>query len=197
MTNILKELKSSVFSLGIIFIGMISAGIFMQSCSQDDDLGNTKISENEQSLNLTAPNGEKIAENIYRLKEIVSVSVAEKFGIDKEFCITSLKYIPVQEGYSVLIKYETSDNLVGGLIRTNSHSFTVAPGMKVWMPNRVRLKSEKENSAKWNGKTITCTADDDDCTCMPSFTTTSGSSGVSYTCEATPDTCECSMTVSY
>jgi hypothetical protein len=38
MISILKNLKIKVMSLGIVLAGMISAGIFMQSCSSEDDV---------------------------------------------------------------------------------------------------------------------------------------------------------------
>jgi hypothetical protein len=191
-----KQAVRIAYSTAVLLMGIASFGLIVQGCSQDDDTFGIQISENEKSLNLTAPNGEEIAKSIFHLKEIVSVSVAEKYGIDKEFHITSLEYAPIKEGYAVLIKYKTSDNLIGGIIRTNSHSFAISPGMKVLMSYKTLLKSNRENSAILNGVTITCTPLDDncaECSCMPSFKVSAGSSTVTHSCVGTPSSTECVM----
>jgi hypothetical protein len=197
MIQIFKNLKSKVLTLGIVLAGIMCAGIFMQSCSQDNDFSDITINEDEKSLNLTAPNGEKIADNIFGLKEIVSVSIAEKFGIDKEFSVTSLEYTPVSDGYVVLIKYKTSDNMMGGIVRTNSHSVFIETGMEVVMYNNIRLKSGGENNTViYDGKTITCFSvpDNANCTCIPVITPL-GDGKISITCYKSPSTCTCQVRI--
>jgi hypothetical protein len=54
-------------------------GGFFIACSSDDGIDEgLEVNSNEKLLNLRAPNGEKIADNILQLKEIVSVYVAER-----------------------------------------------------------------------------------------------------------------------
>jgi hypothetical protein len=195
MIQILKRLKSKVLTRGIVLVGIMCAGIFMQSCSQDNDFSEITINEDEKSLNLTAPNGEKIADNISGLKEIVAVSVAEKFGTDREFSVTSLEYIPVREGYSVLIKYKTSDNITGGLIRTNSKSLLFSPCTTITMPVESR-NADKGNSAKRNGITIIPVSIGENEAYMPTFTMNSDGS-VSYGCGSSSSSCECILAISF
>jgi hypothetical protein len=160
-----KKLMSFRFLLIAVLIS-ITTGVFFIACSAENDLEGLEVSTNEKSLNLKAPNGEKIADNILQLKEIVSVSVAERFGIDKDFDITSLEYAPVKDGYAVLIKYRTLDDIKGGIVRTNSPSILEADGIK---PITIRLKAGTENTAIFNGISYTCrpTPSTSDCDCTP------------------------------
>ena len=130
---------------------------------------------------MTSPNGDKIASSVLSLKEETSIVVAEKFGVDKDFLITDLTYIPVKEGYSVLVKYETLDGIKGGFIKTNNTSFTVSPDLKVTVVNKsVRLGVGEENTANLNGMRITC-KQLGSCECIPTFKTNANGS-VSYSC---------------
>jgi len=190
MKSIYKNNKIKFLILGLVVICAVSFGALIQGCSQEDDLPVQKISKEEQLLNLTAPSGEKIADNIGQLKDLVSVFVAEKFEIDKEFYLTSLDYMPLEKGYIVLIKYKTFDNEVGGIVRTNNTSLlTVDPKSTVKVRNNVRLKSDIENSAIFNGITYTCSGS---CICMPTFTKHDSDNGYNVSCTGS---CACSLTV--
>jgi hypothetical protein len=175
---------------------VIAASCFAISCSQDGDMTGLEISANEKSLNLIAPNGEKIAKNIFHLKEIVSVSVAERFGIDKDFDITSLEYVPVKDCYAVLIKYKTSDDIEGGILKTNNKSLRLT-NTKITYVDRIRLKSGGENTTIINGYIVTCTPypSNSTCTCIPKTDIVDGE--LHTTCDQRPSTCTgtCTMTV--
>jgi hypothetical protein len=187
-----------VYSIAVLLIGLVSCGFMMQSCSMDDDFVELSVTDNEKSLNLKAPNGEKIADNILHLKEIVSVSVSEKFGIDKDFNITSLEYYPVPDGYAVLIKYRTSDDIVGGLVQTNSNPILMSDKI-IFAKNNIRLKTSNENSVIINTENnkkivLTCISPpDSNCSCMPEIT----SDGIG--CSTEPSTCDvnCTMSIRY
>jgi hypothetical protein len=164
----------------------------------DDDFVKLSIADNEKSLNLTAPNGEKIANNILHLKEIVSVYVSERFGIDKDFNITNLEYYPVPDGYAALIKYRTSDDIEGGLIQTNSNSLTLMSDKIRFTNTNVRLKTSGEAVFSINGhKTVvTCSPPpNSSCSCIPEII--SEGNYVTIMCTKLPSTCEiyCTMTV--
>jgi hypothetical protein len=199
-TDMIKVIKKQIiriaYSTAVLLTGIVSFGIIVQSCSQNDDSLGIQISENEKTLNLTAPNGEKIAENILQLKEIVSVSVGERFGTDKEFYITSLEYIPVREGYAVLVKYRTSDNMEGGLVRVNSRSVYLETDTGILIRENIRLKSSPENTAIFEGNTVTCFPEpyDSNCTCIPTFTRR-GDGVWAMTCSNSPSTCTCKMQI--
>jgi hypothetical protein len=162
-----KNLMSFRFLLIAVLISITMGGFFV-ACSSDDDTEGLEVNSNEKSLNLRAPNGEKIADNILQLKKIVSVSVGERFGIDKDFDITSLEYVPIEDGYVVLIKYRTFDDIEGGILRTNSLSILEADGI---ISSKVRLKSGGENESTINGVTYTCTPNPSTslCNCIPTY----------------------------
>jgi hypothetical protein len=159
-----KKLNLSFLLIAVLI--SITMGGFFIACSVEDDFEGLEVSTNEKSLNLKAPNGEKIADNILQLKEIVSVYVAERFGIDKDFDITSLEYAPVPDGYAVLIKYRTLDDIEGGIVRTNSPSILESEGI---ISNQVRLKAWGENTVTVGIQTYIChpTSFLSDCNCIP------------------------------
>ena len=173
MSNFKKVyLVSLLFAIGSIFC--------FQSCENNQNEP-IEVDSKELLLNLTSPNGDKIASSVLSLKEETSIVVAEKFGVDKDFLITDLTYIPVKEGYSVLVKYETLDGIKGGFIKTNNTSFTVSPDLKVTVVNKsVRLGVGEENTANLNGMRITC-KQLGSCECIPTFKTNANVS-VSYSC---------------
>ncbi len=55
------------------------------------------IAENEYLLDIVAPSGEKIANNITELKKETAFIIAETFEIDKTFEITNLYYLPCKK----------------------------------------------------------------------------------------------------
>jgi hypothetical protein len=181
-----KHKNLSFRFLLIVALVSITMGSFFIACSSDNDYAGLEVNANEKSLNLKAPNGEKIADNILQLKEIVSVSVAERFGIDKDFDITSLEYYPVPDGYVVLIQYRTLDDIEGGIVRTNSPSILASDGI---ISTTVRLKAWGENTVTVNITTYTCrpTSFLSDCNCKPHVNTNYTPPKV--TCYKDPSTC--------
>ena len=177
--------------LGLLFFA-IGTVFFFQSCENNQNEP-VELDSKELLLNLTSPNGDKIASSVLSLKEETSIVVAEKFGVDKDFLITDLTYIPVKEGYSVLVKYETSDGIKGGFIKTNNTSYTISPDLKVTVVNNsVRLGVGEENSANLNSIRITC-KQLGSCECIPTFKTNANGS-IGYSCGPCN---HCEMTISY
>jgi hypothetical protein len=84
----------------------------------NDDISDQQISLRESSLNLVAPSGEKIADDIVSLRNEVSQVVAETFGVEKEFEITALNYLPIKKGFAVTIEYETADGFAKNYLKT-------------------------------------------------------------------------------
>jgi hypothetical protein len=148
MIQIFKNLKSKVLTLGIVLAGMISAGIFMQSCSQDNDFSEITINEDENSLNLIAPNGEKIADNIVSLKNETAQIIAETFGIEKEFEITNLNYLPTEKGYVVFVEYKTSDGIIKNYVKAHNAFVNYSTNnLQIRHLSNPRLKSGNEGSS--------------------------------------------------
>ena len=170
---------------------LLSLGIVLLSCNSDEDI--LEITEIESSLNLRSPNGDKIAPNISSLKEEVSISLAERFGIDKDFNITNLEYASVKEGYAVQIFYTTSEGTLGAVIKTNIMSASYPPDLNV-KNDLPRLKKKgDENTASLNGMIITCKNLSDRCSCIPTIKTNTGF-GIVFDCGKCD---ECEMTQRY
>jgi hypothetical protein len=74
MISILKNLKIRVWSLGIVLAGMISAGIFMQSCSSDvseslSDESNTNAKHLETINSIRSQDLQTVLETVFQTVE--------------------------------------------------------------------------------------------------------------------------------
>jgi len=106
--------------------------------------GCNKSIEEIDLLNMTAPNGEKISENVFKLKDEISSILKNSHNISEDFEITNLKYLPVAKGYFVFIEYQTSSGIKGNIVKakdTNVKHFS-----KVITLNVPRLKSQSEDT---------------------------------------------------
>lgn len=80
------------------------------------------IPQQEEELNLLAPNGEQIAIDFNDLQEKTALSVAEQFGDDYEFSITGIEYADVTDGYLAIVNYRLKDGRVSNYALSNSPS---------------------------------------------------------------------------
>lgn len=72
------------------------------------------------SLSITAPSGDKIAEDMESLEEQIRLMIAEKYGEDIPFEITSIEYSDVpQEYYLATINYRMENGITSNFVMTN------------------------------------------------------------------------------
>lgn len=72
------------------------------------------------SLSVTAPNGDKIAEDMEALEEQIRLMIAEQYGEDIPFEITSIEYSDVpQEYYLATINYRMENGITSNFVMTN------------------------------------------------------------------------------
>lgn len=133
------------------YVNNLTTMILLLSCvvftACNDDILDKEIFYEESSLNLIAPSGEKIADNIVSLRNEVSQVIVQTFGIEKEFEITNLNYLPAKKGYAVVIEYETADGIAKNYLKASNvpiHALS-SSAMIFHLPNP-RLKNDSESS---------------------------------------------------
>jgi hypothetical protein len=136
----------------IKYVGNLIMMMLFPSCivftACNDDISDQQISLRESSLNLVAPSGEKIADDIVSLRSEVSQVVAETFGVEKKFEITALNYVPLKKGFAVTIEYETADGFAKNYLKRSSKVSIEFAGALVIVFNSSspRLKNGPESS---------------------------------------------------
>ena len=86
------------------------------SCDRESD---TFADNSESSINLTAPNGQKIAANIDALINLVAGVIEEKYGENKEIKIDNVIYHSANYGFIAEVRYKTYDGHSSNLIMSN------------------------------------------------------------------------------
>lgn len=81
----------------------------LAGCDNDHHAVPTPDMPQPNKLSLTAPNGQQIAESMEALRASTAADIAEQFGDDCDFTITSIEYAPLKEGYLALIGYRLAD----------------------------------------------------------------------------------------
>ncbi|MDR1170335.1 MAG: hypothetical protein LBK97_05830 [Prevotellaceae bacterium] len=81
MNDILKKSKNNIFGLGIIFVSMISTGIFMQSCNNESDNLSVSPTVDSQEANRIASNYLELIDDQYVLN--LSEKKAMSLGISR------------------------------------------------------------------------------------------------------------------
>ncbi|WP_130892705.1 hypothetical protein [Paraprevotella xylaniphila] len=87
-----------------------------ESCNTDDTVTDTKT---QVFINLTAPNGQRIASNIETLTWKINKAAEKTFREYKDIKITEVTYHDVPVGFMAEIKYETFDGIHTNAIMTN------------------------------------------------------------------------------
>lgn len=86
----------------LLYVAAFALACFSYSCSDDGDLAQTE-------LNLIAPNGDRIANNVNELSKWTSAVVLDKFGAgNEEFTITDVQYFDVAQGYVAQVNFEVN-----------------------------------------------------------------------------------------
>lgn len=96
---------------------LLSTIFFITNCSEKKT-----IEPKYQNLTLTAPNGQQIAESFESINEEIKDMVAQQFGKDIPFEITSIDYTDVSDGYFALITYQLENGMVLNYALSNSLS---------------------------------------------------------------------------
>lgn len=96
-----------LLNISIIVITVMALG----SCSQEEYLYEDEVTPNERRLNLQAPSGEYLAENIDALKERLAFIIEEGHEESKDFEIVRIEYDTLSVGFFAEIEYKTKDGI--------------------------------------------------------------------------------------
>ena len=153
------------------------------SCNEYYDQEATgNLSPLETSLNVSAPSGIKIVNDVFQLKEKLTASIGMAIS---EFEITEIKYLPLKEGYAALITYLTQDGSVGNIGLTNRR-IAIDKNLDVKINSssrRLLTRSEHTDILDLGAFTIVCKPDGSGCpSCVVGFSI-GANDEVNYWCE--------------
>lgn len=117
-------MKKNAYTILICLIAVVSiTGLTGCKCSDCDKPAPADTLTEEtanDSLSITAPSGDKIAEDMESLEEQIRLMIAEKYGEDIPFEITSIEYADVpQEYYLATINYRMENGITSNFVMTN------------------------------------------------------------------------------
>lgn len=117
-------MKKNAYTILICLIAIVSiTGLTGCKCSDCDKPAPADTLTEEtanDSLSITAPSGDKIAEDMESLEEQIRLMIAEKYGEDIPFEITSIEYSDVpQEYYLATINYRMENGITSNFVMTN------------------------------------------------------------------------------
>jgi hypothetical protein len=140
---------------GFACLSGIVLAVCLWSCDKNfTDQSDVQIEEHQ--LELIAPNGLKISQDIHTFKDETARVLKDGYGIKQDFEIINLEYLPVSTGYAVLIEYRTTDGLSSSFLRSNSTSIDISAHKIAKITSiRPRLKNSNENSGS-TGWSIRC-----------------------------------------
>jgi len=144
-----------LLNISIIVITVMVLG----SCSQEEYLYEDEITPNEKLLNLQAPSGEYLAENIDTLKENLAFIIEEGHEESKDFEIVSIKYDTLSVGFTADIEYRTKDGIESNVIIKSRKSSI--PKIKTRGEDDVETTVKYKCKRSSNGKCKACRTVDD------------------------------------
>jgi hypothetical protein len=112
-------------------------GFTFGSCDKESD---EFVDNGNTSINLTAPNGQRIAATIEVLTNLVTEVIEEKYGENKDVEINDVIYYDTDQGFIAEIRYMTYDGHSSNLIMSNV-TLDGSLGMK-----KVKTRSEGGNT---------------------------------------------------
>ena len=117
-------MKKNAYTILICLIAIVSiTGLTGCKCSDSDKQTPAETLTEEtanDSLSITAPSGDKIAEDMESLEEQIKLMIAEKYGEDIPFEITSIEYADVPQGYYfATINYRMENGIMSNFAITN------------------------------------------------------------------------------
>ena len=92
-------------------------GFALGSCDKEMD---EFVDNNESTINLIAPNGQKIAANVEILTNIIAEVVEEKYCENKDVNIDDVIYYDTDYGFIAEVRYTTYDGHSSNLIMSNT-----------------------------------------------------------------------------
>lgn len=99
-----------------ILLTIAILGFALGGCDKEsDDL----IDVTKSSINLIAPNGQRIAVSVEALTNLVTKVVEEKYGENKDVKIDDVIYHDASYGFIAEIRYETYDGHFSNMIMSN------------------------------------------------------------------------------
>lgn len=170
-------------------------------CEQSDD--DIIVKRAEKELNLIAPSGERIADDVVALKKKVADFISERYGVDKDFEIEGLHYLPLGEGYSVLIDYKTIDGISSNLGVTNNCSKVIFNANEItarMVKRSLSLKTRGEADGSDGEVTYSCkptSSSPDSCKCQLKVRYYPSTAVYEYTCNGTGEKCTCVLETVY
>ena len=117
-------MKKNAYTILICLIAIVSitglTGCKCSDCDKPAPAGTLTEETANDSLSITAPSGDKIAEDMESLEEQIRLMIAEKYGEDIPFEITSIEYADVpQEYYLATINYRMENGITSNFVMTN------------------------------------------------------------------------------
>ncbi|MDR2039237.1 MAG: hypothetical protein LBQ60_15045 [Bacteroidales bacterium] len=163
--------------LSIATVAFVTLVVFVSSCQKEENVDKSLI----------APNGEFISASISALKEELSYVIKKEKG---DFNILNFEYLPVKDGYTVIINYQLSDGNIDSIVKTN------IPSDNSLATNIVRLKSGSENSGGGSGSIYHKCEATGNCPCKLVATVDFNTGRIKYSCG--DDNCsDCVMTITF
>ncbi|MDR1097494.1 MAG: hypothetical protein LBL57_05120 [Tannerella sp.] len=145
--NILKH--SSI--VAIVIVALVTS--VLVGCQKD--------SSEDNIFNLVAPNGERIASSISNLeKELIPL-------IENNISISEIEYIPVTDGYSVLISYLLPDGTTGNIVKIHKSQVRLKNGNENSGGTKEYKKCEGSCDCQIQVETSTTQEPQFSCTCLP------------------------------
>ena len=104
----------------ILLCFLAAAGTTGCKCSNNDIPSvAAKDKAVQNSLSIVAPNGEKIADDMESLENEIKFKIAEQYGEDIPFEITSIEYLDVPEGYCATVNYRMENGISTNFVITH------------------------------------------------------------------------------
>lgn len=89
------------------------------------------------SIELTAPNGDKIAESIEDVKLEISNYIAIEYGKDLAYTVTGVDYVAINDGFLAIINYMLEDGSKHNIVKTNNLNVLSNSSIDILIDNRV------------------------------------------------------------
>jgi hypothetical protein len=145
--NILKYSSIAAIVIVVLVTGVLAG------CQKDSSEDNT--------FNLVAPNGERIASSISSLeKELIPL-------IENNISISGIEYISVTDGYSVLISYLLPDGTTGNIVKIHKSQVRLKDGNENSGGTKEYKKCEGSCNCQIQVETSTTQKPEFSCTCEP------------------------------
>lgn len=110
------------------------------NATEDEYSDGYEVSAREKNLNLQAPSGQYIAENISHLKRMLAPIIEQGNWESKDYEIVSIQYDSLTIGLSAEIEYITEDGIESNIIITSGENTFVS-----------KIKTRSEDGSEGDG----------------------------------------------